>query len=170
MKVIFAGTPDFALPALQALVESAHEIVAVYTQPDRLAGRGRHLQPSPVKMFALKHRLTVLQPKSLKDPEVFQQLSLLQADVMVVVGYGMLLPESILTIPKYGCLNIHPSLLPKCRGASPVQASLLACEEVTGVTVLQVSKAMDAGPICQQQQERIRSLETAGELYLRLFH
>jgi len=169
MKVVFAGTPEFAVPVLQALVDSTHDVVGVYTMPDRPAGRGRRLQPSPVKSCALSHGLAVYQPSSFKAADAQAELASLQADVMVVVGFGMLLPEAVLQMPKHGCLNIHPSLLPKWRGASPVQASLLACEEKTGVTVMKLVKAMDAGPICFQQEETVRPLETAGELYARLF-
>ncbi|MCH9744983.1 MAG: methionyl-tRNA formyltransferase [Gammaproteobacteria bacterium] len=169
MKIIFAGTPEFALPVLAALHESQHQVVAVYTQPDRPAGRGRKLTPSPIKQYALQHGLTVHQPEHFNDQETLQQLQCLQADAMVVVGYGILLPITVLNTPTYGCINIHPSLLPQWRGPTPVQYALLNGDAMTGVSIMQLTKGMDAGPIYLQEQYTIKGDETAGQLYEILF-
>ena len=141
LKVIFAGTPAFAATALEALLASRHAVAAVYTQPDRPAGRGRKLTPGPVKQCAQAAGIEVFQPASLEDAAVQQQLRDLQADVMVVVAYGLILPEAVLLIPRLGCLNIHASLLPRWRGAAPIQRAILAGDTETGVTIMQ----MDAG-------------------------
>lgn len=145
MKIVFAGTPEFALPALDALLASSHRVVAVYTQPDRPAGRGRKLTPSPVKARALEHGLAVHQPTSLKSPAVQGELAALTPDVMVVVAYGLLLPADVLAIPRHGCLNIHASLLPRWRGAAPIQRALLAGDAETGVTIMQMDAGLDTG-------------------------
>lgn len=169
MKIIFAGTPEFAVPVLEALHESQHQIVAVYTQPDRPAGRGRQLTPSPVKAFALANQLDVYQPLHFNDQAQLQQLHDLQADVMVVVGYGILLPVTVLNTPVYGCINIHPSLLPKWRGPTPIQYALLHGDSVVGVSIMQLTKRMDAGPIYVQEQYTLQGDETSGQLYEQLF-
>ena len=135
MKMIFAGTPDFAVPALQSLIDSSHEIVAVYTQPDRPAGRGQHLHASPVKQLALKYQLPIFQPPTLRDETAQQQLSALNADIMIVAAYGLILPKAVLTIPHLGCINIHGSLLPRWRGAAPIQRAILAGDTETGITI-----------------------------------
>ena len=170
MKIIFAGTPEFAIPTLQKLIDSKHEVVAVYTQPDRPAGRGRKLTPPPVKVLALQHGLPVMQPKTLRDNESQRALAELQPDVMVVVAYGLLLPQAVLDIPRYGCINIHPSLLPRWRGAAPIQHTLLAGDKETGVTIMQMNAGMDAGPILQQSKSAINTQETSGDLHDRLSH
>jgi methionyl-tRNA formyltransferase len=126
LRIIYAGTPDFSVAALQALIESSHEVVAVYTQPDRPAGRGRGLRASPVKQKALEHNIPVYQPTTLKDTQAQQELSALNSDLMIVAAYGLLLPAEVLTIPRLGCINIHASLLPRWRGAAPIQRAILA--------------------------------------------
>jgi methionyl-tRNA formyltransferase len=165
MRIIFAGTPDFSLPCLQALHDSQHEVVAVFTQPDRPAGRGKKLTASPVKQFAEANQLALHQPASLKQPEVVNLISELNADAMVVVAYGLLIPKSILTLPRLGCLNIHPSLLPKWRGASPIQSSLLHGDRVTGVTIMLLDEGMDTGPIITQEQYPIPPNTNSGTLH-----
>lgn len=145
LRVIFAGTPDFAVPTLQQLLESRHSVITVYTQPDRPAGRGQQPRQSPVKELALHNDLQVLQPESLKDVRVQQELAALQADIMIVVAYGQILPSVVLETPKYGCLNVHASLLPRWRGAAPIQRSILAGDENTGVTIMQMDVGLDTG-------------------------
>lgn len=145
LRIIYAGTPDFAVPALQALIDSEHEVIAVYSQPDRPAGRGRKLQPSPVKKLALEHNIPVEQPTSLRNEEAQTVLESYQADVMVVAAYGLILPQTVLDAPKYGCLNIHGSLLPRWRGAAPIQRAIEAGDEQTGVTIMQMAAGLDTG-------------------------
>jgi methionyl-tRNA formyltransferase len=144
VKIIFAGTPHFAASALDALLK-AHEIVAVLTQPDRPSGRGMQLNPSPVKQRALQHGLSVLQPESLKTEQAQQQIAALKADVMVVAAYGLILPKAVLALPRYGCLNIHASLLPRWRGAAPIQRAILAGDPETGITIMQMDVGLDTG-------------------------
>ncbi len=168
MRIIFAGTPDFSLPCLQALHDSQHEIIAVFTQPDRPAGRGKKLTASPVKQFAEANQLVLHQPASLKQPEVLNLISELNADAMVVVAYGLLIPKSILTLPRLGCLNIHPSLLPKWRGASPIQSSLLHGDTITGVTIMLLDEGMDTGPIITQEEYPIPPNTNSADLHLTL--
>lgn len=144
MKIIFAGTPEFAASALAALLKE-HEIIAVLTQPDRPAGRGMQLSASPVKQLALQHGLTVLQPASLKGEEAQQQIAALNAEVMVVAAYGLILPQAVLEMPRYGCLNIHASLLPRWRGAAPIQRAILAGDSETGITIMQMDVGLDTG-------------------------
>lgn len=145
LRVIYAGTPEFAVPALQALIQSRHSVVAVYTQPDRPAGRGRKLLPSPVKQVALEHTIPVEQPESLKGADVQHILEQYKADVMVVAAYGLLLPQRVLDIPRYGCLNIHGSLLPRWRGAAPIQRAIEAGDTETGITIMQMAAGLDTG-------------------------
>lgn len=145
LKIIFAGTPQFAVPALQALIDSSHEVVAVYTQPDRPAGRGQKLVMSPVKSLALEHAIPVYQPTSLKDAQQQSVLASLKADLMVVTAYGLLLPQAVLDAPQYGCINIHGSLLPAWRGAAPIQYSILNGDSETGVTIMKMDKGLDTG-------------------------
>ena len=145
LKIIYAGTPDFAVPALQALIESPHDVVAVYTQPDRPAGRGRKIQFGPVKQVAVDADIAVEQPLSLKDEEAQKTLADYQADVMIVAAYGLILPQSILDCPKYGCLNIHGSLLPRWRGAAPIHRAIQAGDKDTGVTIMQMAAGLDTG-------------------------
>lgn len=150
MKIIFAGTPAFAAVALEKLIHSEHEILAVYTQPDRQAGRGLKLTASPVKELALKHHLLVCQPASLKGTAEQEELAKFNADVMVVAAYGLLLPAAVLNIPRHGCINIHPSLLPRWRGAAPIQRTIFAGDKVTGVTIMQMDVGLDTGPMLLQ--------------------
>jgi methionyl-tRNA formyltransferase len=168
LRLIFAGTPDFAAEALHALIQSPHEIVAVYTQPDRPAGRGQKLTPSPVKQLALQHQLTVLQPVSLKTAEATAQLRALDADVMVVAAYGLILPPEVLEIPRYGCLNIHASLLPRWRGAAPIQRAILAGDSETGITIMQMDKGLDTGAMLLKLTCPITGEDTAASLHDRL--
>lgn len=145
-RIIFAGTPDFSVPCLQALINSQHIVCAVYTQPDRRAGRGRQLQASPVKQTALEHNIPVYQPLSLKkDAEARTTLAALEADLMVVVAYGLILPQTVLDIPRYGCINVHASILPRWRGAAPIQRALIAGDTTTGITLMQMDAGLDTG-------------------------
>jgi len=169
LRIIFAGTPEFAKPVLDALLGSEHQVIAVYTQPDRPAGRGRKVHTGPIKELAEQHSLPVYQPESLRDEKELQQLRELAPDVMVVVGYGMLLPETVLQIPKFGCVNVHPSLLPRWRGSTPVQSAILAGDTKTGVAVMQLDKGMDSGDILNMLETEVGAEETSGELYDRLF-
>jgi methionyl-tRNA formyltransferase len=168
LRLIFAGTPKFAAAALRALIDSPHDIIAVYTQPDRPAGRGRKLTPSPVKQLAQQHGLPVFQPKSLKKPETLEQLRALDADVMVVAAYGLLLPPEALGVPHCGCLNIHASLLPRWRGAAPIQRAILAGDTETGITIMQMDKGLDTGPMLLKLNCPIGQDDTAASLHDRL--
>ncbi|TNC92301.1 MAG: methionyl-tRNA formyltransferase [Thalassolituus sp.] len=168
MRIIFAGTPDFAAVHLQALVDSDHEIVAVYSQPDRPAGRGKKLQPSPVKQVALDHDIPVYQPLNFKDPADVEQLRALNADVMVVVAYGLILPSSVLEAPKHGCLNVHASLLPRWRGAAPIQRCIEAGDMVTGITIMQMDIGLDTGDMLSKVTTGISLDDTGGSLHDRL--
>jgi methionyl-tRNA formyltransferase len=168
MKIIYAGTPEFALPALQALIDSAHEIVAVYTQPDRPAGRGRKLQMSPVKARALEHGLTVCQPVNFKDDVDVQAMRKLGADLMVVAAYGLLLPPAVLNAPRLGCVNIHASLLPRWRGAAPIQRAILAGDLETGITLMQMDEGLDTGNMLAKSRIPIEQDMTAQQLHDRL--
>jgi len=168
MKVIFAGTPEFSSVALQALLDSDHEVVAVYTQPDRPAGRGRKLTASPVKTLALESDLPVFQPLSLKDEDAQKTLAACQAEVMVVVAYGLILPEAILKTPPYGCLNIHASILPRWRGAAPIQRAILAGDSQTGVTIMQMDKGLDTGDMLMTECCDINVSDTGSSLHDRL--
>ena len=168
MKIIFAGTPHFAEKALQALLETKMEIVAVLTQPDRPSGRGMQLRAGPVKQLAAQHGLTVLQPQSLKNDEIQQHLSKLDADVMIVAAYGLILPKAVLQIPRLGCLNIHASLLPRWRGAAPIQRSILAGDEQTGITIMQMDEGLDTGDILLKKCCQIQENETSETLYEKL--
>ena len=168
MRIIFAGTPDFAVPSLQMLAASKHEICAVYTQPDRPAGRGRKLQPSPVKELAISKGIPVVQPLSLKPEADLQQLRNLNPELMVVVAYGMILPQAVLDIPKYGCINVHGSLLPRWRGAAPIQRAVMAGDEKTGVTIMRIVYKLDAGDMLHKEECAITPQDTAGMLYEKL--
>lgn len=168
MRIIYAGSPEFAVPALEALIDSEHDVIAVLTQPDRPAGRGRKLTPPPVKAKAVEHGLTVLQPDTLRDESTQEQLLALQPDCMVVVAYGLILPQAVLDIPTYGCVNLHASLLPKYRGAAPVQAAILSGDHHTGICLMQMEAGLDTGPVLLRQSTDIGSYETTGELTLRL--
>lgn len=168
MKIIFAGTPSFAASALQALLDNKHEVVAVLTQPDRPSGRGMHLMQSSVKQLALNKALPVLQPISLKDIEVQKQLAQYKAEVIIVAAYGLILPKAILEMPPYGCLNIHASLLPRWRGAAPIQRALLAGDSETGITIMQMDEGLDTGAMLLKNTCPISSKDTAQTLHDKL--
>ncbi|AFJ03081.1 Methionyl-tRNA formyltransferase [Methylophaga frappieri] len=168
MRILFAGTPEFAATTLSALITSEHEIVAVYTQPDRPAGRGRKLTASPVKTLAQQHNLTVEQPVTLRNTEAQQKLADYQAEVMIVVAYGLILPQTVLDTPTAGCLNIHASLLPRWRGAAPIQRAILAGDTQTGVCIMQMAAGLDTGPVLSQVTLAIDNEETAQTLHDRL--
>lgn len=168
LNIIFAGTPDFAAQHLQALLASQHRVIAVYTQPDKPAGRGKKLQPSVVKQLALAHNLPIFQPKSLRKEEAQQQLAQLNADVMVVVAYGLILPKAVLAMPRLGCLNVHGSLLPRWRGAAPIQRAIWAGDEQTGVTIMQMDEGLDTGDMLHKVSCEISKDETSSSLYQKL--
>lgn len=168
LSVIFAGTPDFSVPSLQALIAAGHHIPAVYTQPDRPAGRGRKLTASPVKQTALAHGLAVRQPETLRDAQTQEDLRALGADLMVVVAYGLLLPRPVLAAPRLGCVNVHASLLPRWRGAAPIQRAILAGDVETGVTIMGMEAGLDTGPMYLKRALVIGPAETGGELHDRL--
>ncbi len=165
MKIIFAGTPEFAVPALAALVAAGHQIVMVLTQPDRPAGRGMKLKPSPVKVLAEQHGLTVFQPESLKNLDVQAQIAASNAEVMIVAAYGLIIPTVTLNAPRYGCYNIHASLLPRWRGAAPIHRALLAGDAETGVTIMEVVPALDAGAMVSCGILPITELDTTQTLH-----
>ena len=162
------GTPDFAVPCLEALVKSEHEVVAVFTQPDKKRGRGYKLAPPPVKELALRHGIAVFQPETLNDEEVLRVISSLAPDLIVVVAYGKILPKAILALPERGCINVHGSLLPKYRGAAPIQCAVLNGENVTGVTTMYMDEGLDTGDILLRAETQIGENETSGELFDRL--
>lgn len=166
MKVIFAGTPEFAASALAALIAAGHEVVQVLTQPDRPAGRGMKLTPSPVKVLAEQHNIPVYQPEKLRSPE--QQAGLLPADVMVVAAYGIILPQAVLDWPRYGCLNIHASLLPRWRGAAPIQRAIVAGDAKTGVTIMQMDAGLDTGDMLSIHPVAISQSDTTSSLHDKL--
>ena len=163
-RIIFAGTPEFAVPALEALL-ATQGVCAVYTQPDRPAGRGRKLKPSPVKVLAQAANIPVYQPVSLRPPEAQDELAALQPDLMVVVAYGLLLPQAVLDMPRLGCINVHASLLPRWRGAAPIQRALLAGDTETGVTLMQMEAGLDTGPMLGHARLPIKPDMTAGDLH-----
>ncbi len=168
LRIAFAGTPEFALAALEAVAASQHKLVGVWTQPDRPAGRGRKLAPSPVKHRALELGLAVHQPENLKDADAQQMLADARADVMVVVAYGLILPSKVLALPRYGCLNIHASLLPRWRGAAPMQRALLAGDAETGVCIMQMDKGLDTGDVLATVRAPIAADDTAQSLHDKL--
>lgn len=168
MNIVFAGTPDFAVASLKALCDSRHRVIAVYTQPDRPAGRGRKLQPSPVKQFALERGIDVFQPTGLKEAAEIQQLADLKPDLMVVVAYGVILPQAVLDIPRLGCLNVHASLLPRWRGAAPIQRAIEAGDKESGVTIMQMAAGLDTGPMLLKRVTPINKDDTAATLHDRL--
>jgi methionyl-tRNA formyltransferase len=167
MKIIFAGTPHFAASALAALFKE-HEVVAVLTQPDRPAGRGLHLTTSPVKQFALQHNIPVLQPATLKAEDVQHTIAALGADVMVVAAYGLILPKVVLHLPRFGCLNIHASLLPRWRGAAPIQRAILAGDSETGITIMQMDEGLDTGDMLLRKTCTIEATDTGHTLHDKL--
>ena len=168
LKIIFAGTPDFAARHLQALLNSSHQVIAVYTKTDQPAGRGKKLQASAVKQLALQYEIPVFQPETLKSAEAQQQLAELNADVMVVVAYGLILPQAVLDAPRLGCLNVHGSLLPRWRGAAPIQRSIWAGDQKTGVTIMQMDKGLDTGAMLQKAALPIEPSDTSASLYEKL--
>ncbi|MTJ00635.1 MAG: methionyl-tRNA formyltransferase [Marinobacter adhaerens] len=168
MRLVFAGTPDFAATALKALIAAGHTIVGVYSQPDRPAGRGRKLQPSPVKQVALDHEIPVFQPETLKTAEAQKQLVDLKPDVMIVAAYGLILPKAVLDIPTHGCLNIHASLLPRWRGAAPIQRAIAAGDSETGITIMQMDEGLDTGAMLLKSLTAIDTSDTGGSLHDRL--
>ena len=165
LRVVFAGTPDFAATSLAALLESPHQVVGVFTQPDRPAGRGRKLVSGPVKQLALDNSLPVYQPTSLKTANSQAELAALQADIMVVVAYGLLLPQAVLDIPPLGCVNVHGSLLPRWRGAAPVQRAIEAGDSESGVAIMQMDAGLDTGAVFSEAHTPIKSTTTGGELH-----
>lgn len=168
MRIVFMGTPDFAVPCLKALIESGHEIAGVFTQPDKPKNRGHQMLPPPVKAYALEHGCAVFQPVSLKTGEAETLLRALKPELIVVVAYGKILPRAILDLPEYGCINVHASLLPKYRGAGPIQWSVLNGEKETGVTTMYMADGIDTGDMLLQMKTEIGENETADELHDRL--
>ncbi len=168
LNIIYAGTPEFAVAALAALLHTPHHVCAVYTQPDRPAGRGRELKASPVKQCALQHNIPVYQPASLKSPEAQAELQALQADIMVVAAYGLLLPPAVLAAPRLGCVNIHASLLPRWRGAAPIHRAILAGDSETGITIMQMDAGLDTGAMLARVACPILSGDTTQTLHDRL--
>lgn len=167
-RIIFAGTPEFSVGCLTALLNSTHSVCAVYTQPDRQAGRGRKLHLSPIKELALQHHIPVYQPKSLKTAEAQAELQALQADMMIVVAYGLLLPKAVLAAPRFGCVNVHASLLPRWRGAAPIQRALLAGDKVTGITLMKMDIGLDTGDMLKIAKTEILPTDTGQTLHDRL--
>jgi methionyl-tRNA formyltransferase len=167
MRIIFMGSPAFAIPSLDFL-RKQYEICSVITQPDRPAGRGRSIRESAVKKLALSHNLPIAQPSSLRDEKILEQLSILESDLIVVAAFGQILPASILDLPKYGAINVHASLLPRWRGAAPIQAAILEGDERTGVTIMKMDPGLDTGPILSQNSVPIHRSETGGNLEERL--
>jgi methionyl-tRNA formyltransferase len=168
LRIVFAGTPEFSVPCLEACRASGAEVVAVYTQPDRPAGRGRKLAPSPVKQAALAAGLPVEQPASLKDASAREALAAYRADLMVVVAYGLILPRRVLALPRLGCWNVHASLLPRWRGAAPIQRAILAGDDESGVDLMQMEAGLDTGPVMLQRRTPIQRQDTGGSLHDRL--
>ncbi|MGY3568358.1 methionyl-tRNA formyltransferase [Vibrio sp. SCSIO 43135] len=168
LRIVFAGTPDFAARHLAALLSSEHEVIAVYTQPDRPAGRGKKLTASPVKNIALEHDIPVYQPENFKSDEAKQQLADLNADLMVVVAYGLLLPQAVLDTPKLGCINVHGSILPRWRGAAPIQRSIWAGDTETGVTIMQMDIGLDTGDMLKIATLPIEDTDTSASMYEKL--
>ena len=168
LSIVFAGTPDFAAHHLAALLASSHRVVAAYTQPDRPAGRGKKVHASPVKQLALQHDIPVYQPLNFKLQEDRDRLAQLQPDVMVVVAYGLILPQAVLDIPRYGCLNVHASLLPRWRGAAPIQRAVEAGDDRSGVTIMQMERGLDTGPMLNTVACDITEEETGGSLHDKL--
>lgn len=165
MKIIFAGTPEFAVPALAALIEAGHQVTLALTQPDRPSGRGMKLKASPVKELALRHQIAVFQPETLKDAAAQQRIAMEQADAMIVAAYGLIIPTTVLHMPRHGCFNIHASLLPRWRGAAPIQRALLAGDRETGVTIMEVVPALDAGAMILHGVLPITEHDTAQTLH-----
>ncbi|HWR80270.1 MAG TPA: methionyl-tRNA formyltransferase [Pseudomonas sp.] len=168
LRIVFAGTPEFAARHLQALLDAGHPVVGVYTQPDRPAGRGQKLMPSPVKQLASQHNIPLFQPSSLRDPMAQAELAALRPDLLLVVAYGLILPQAVLDIPRLGCINSHASLLPRWRGAAPIQRAIQAGDGESGVTLMQMEAGLDTGPMLCKVTTPISTEETAGSLHDRL--
>lgn len=168
MRIIFMGTPEFAVPCLQSIIESGHQVCAVFTQPDKPKGRGYTLTPPPVKVLALENNIPVYQPNTLRNSETVDQIKNMQPDCIVVVAYGKILPKDVLDIPPFGCINVHASLLPKYRGAAPIQWSVINGDKTTGVTTMYMAEGIDTGDMLLQAETQIGQDETAGELHDRL--
>ncbi len=168
LRLVFAGTPDFAVPGLETVLESGHELLAVYTQPDRPAGRGRQLTPSPVKQRALAAGIQVRQPETLRDTQAQAGLAALAPDLMIVIAYGLILPKKVLAIPAHGCWNVHASLLPRWRGAAPIQRAILAGDDETGVCLMQMAAGLDTGPVLLSEATTIEADDTGQSLHDRL--
>lgn len=168
LRIVFAGTPDFAVSSLAALIEHNYNLVGVYTQPDRPAGRGQKLTPTPVKQLALEKQLPIFQPQNFKSEDTVLELSKLNADLMIVAAYGLLLPQSVLDTPRLGCINVHASLLPRWRGAAPIHRALLAGDVDTGITIMQMALGLDTGDMLYKKQTPILAKDTAGSLHDRL--
>ena len=168
LRIVFAGTPDFAARHLAALLSSEHEVIAVYTNPDRPAGRGKKLSAPPVKQLALEHNIPVYQPENFKSDEAKQELADLNADIMVVVAYGMLLPQAVLDTPRLGCINVHGSILPRWRGAAPIQRSIWAGDAETGVTIMQMDIGLDTGDMLKIATLPIEATDTSASMYEKL--
>ena len=168
MKIIFMGTPDFSVGTFEALIEAGHEIVLAVTQPDKPKGRGKAVQMTPVKACALKHGIPVLQPKKVREPEEIEKLAQFGADIFVVAAFGQILSKEILEMPKYGCINIHASLLPRYRGAAPIQYAILNGDEMTGVTIMQMDEGLDTGDILTMKAIPVEKDDTGGSLFDKL--
>ena len=168
MRIVFMGTPDFAVPSLQALIDAGHDVCAVYTQPDKPQGRKQILTAPPVKTLALEHDIPVFQPNTLKNEDEQARLRELAPEVIIVVAYGKLLPKAVLDIPPHGCINVHGSLLPRWRGAAPIQWAVIAGDEMAGVTTMQMAEGLDTGDMLLTYETKIGEKETAGELFDRL--
>lgn len=168
MRIVFMGTPDFAVPSLQALIDAGHDVCAVYTQPDKPQGRKQILTAPPVKTLALEHDIPVFQPNTLKNEDEQARLRELAPEVIIVVAYGKLLPKAVLDIPPHGCINVHGSLLPRWRGAAPIQWAVIAGDEMAGVTTMQMAEGLDTGDMLLTYETRVGEKETAGELFDRL--
>lgn len=168
MRIVFMGTPDFAVPSLQALIDAGHDVCAVYTQPDKPQGRKQILTAPPVKTLALEHDIPVFQPNTLKNEDEQARLRELAPEVIIVVAYGKLLPKAVLDIPPHGCINVHGSLLPRWRGAAPIQWAVIAGDEMAGVTTMQMAEGLDTGDMLLTYETKVGEKETAGELFDRL--
>jgi methionyl-tRNA formyltransferase len=168
LNIVFAGTPEFGIPCLDALIQSSHHLKAIYTQPDRPAGRGRKLQASAIKEWAIAHEIPVYQPLNFKSPEAVAELEALQPDLMIVIAYGLILPQVVLDMPRLGCINVHASLLPRWRGASPIQQAILHGDTHSGVTIMQMDAGMDTGAMLAKVECPITDSDTAGSLHDKL--
>ncbi len=168
MRVIFMGTPDFAVPVLEAIIQAGHTVIGVYTQPDKPKGRGKSMQYTPVKEKALEHQIPVYQPVRVREPEVIEEIRNLQPDIIIVVAFGQILPEELLAIPPYGCVNVHASLLPKYRGAAPIQRVIMDGEKESGVTTMYMAKGLDTGDMIEQLVVPIDAKETGGSYHDKL--